>query len=144
MKIYTLGALPQELYPGVGGKAKGLDFLARHGHRCIKEAEMRNKPWREDEIPLMNYLSSIIRSPMDLEQKESVIDYRKEFDFVRNPLLKAACVSYAKKSREAVVAREYGLPAIVNVKGATKLLRDGDYIVMDAGKGKITARTRRT
>ena len=43
-------------------------------------------------------------------------------------------------SHGAVVAREYGLPTIVNVKGATKLLKDGDYIVMDAGKGKITLR----
>ena len=71
---------------------------------------MRNKPWREDEIPL----------------------------------LKAACISYAKRSRGAVVAREYGLPTIVNGTGATKLLKDGDYIVMDAGKGKITTPIRRT
>ncbi len=84
-----------------------LDFLAHHGHRCIKEAELRNKPWREDELPLMNYLSSIIRSPMSLTQKEAVIDYRKEFDFVKNPLLKAACISFAKRSRQAVVDREY-------------------------------------
>jgi pyruvate,water dikinase len=41
-------------------------------------------------------------------------------------------------SHGAVVAREYGLPTIVNVKGATKLLKDGDYIVMDASKGRIT------
>ena len=47
-------------------------------------------------------------------------------------------------SHGAVVAREYGLPTIVNVKGATKLLKDGDYIVMDAGKGKITTPIRRT
>ena len=81
-------------------------FLARHGHRCIKEAELRNKPWRVDEIPLMNYLSSIINSPMSLSQKEERIDYRKEFAFVRNPLLKAACIIYAKKARQAVVDRE--------------------------------------
>ncbi len=92
-----------------------LDFLAHHGHRCIKEAEMRNKPWREDEIPLMNYLSSIIRSPMDLEQKEPVTDYRKEFGFVKNPLLKAACISYAKKSREAVVDREYTKSRLIEI-----------------------------
>ena len=30
MKIYRLGTLPQELYPEVGGKAKGLDMLVRH------------------------------------------------------------------------------------------------------------------
>ena len=92
-----------------------LDFLAHHGHRCIKEAEMRNKPWREDEIPLMNYLSSIIRSPMDLEQREQVIDYRKEFGFVKNPLLKAASITYAKKARQAVVDREYTKSRLIEI-----------------------------
>ena len=86
--------------------AKYQEFLEHHGHRCIKEAEMRNKPWREAEIPLMNYLLSIINSPMSLVQKEEEIDYRKEFAFVKNPLLKAAAISYAKKSRQAVVDRE--------------------------------------
>ena len=86
--------------------AKYQEFLEHHGHRCIKEAEMRNKPWRENEIPLMNYLLSIINSPMSLVQKEEEIDYRKEFAFVKNPLLRAAAISYAKKSRQAVVDRE--------------------------------------
>ena len=40
-------------------------------------------------------------------------------------------------SHGAVVAREYGLPTIVNVKGATKLLKNGDHIVMNASKGTI-------
>ena len=31
MKIYKLGRLPEELYPLVGGKAKGLDMLVRKG-----------------------------------------------------------------------------------------------------------------
>ena len=69
---------------------------------------MRNKPWREDEIPLMNYLLSIIKSPMDLVQGgDEKIDYQKEFAFVENPLLKAAAISYAKKARQAVVDREF-------------------------------------
>ena len=40
-------------------------------------------------------------------------------------------------SHGAVVAREYGLPAIVNVKGATKHLKNGDHITMDASKGIV-------
>jgi pyruvate,water dikinase len=40
-------------------------------------------------------------------------------------------------SHGAVVAREYGLPTIVNVKGATKILKNGDYIKMDASKGTV-------
>lgn len=43
-------------------------------------------------------------------------------------------------SHGAVVAREYGLPAIVNVKGATKRLKNGDRIHMNATKGTVTIR----
>lgn len=95
--------------------AKYEDFLAHHGHRCIKEAELRNKPWREDEIPLMNYLLSIVRSPMNLSHGEETIDYRKEFAFIRNPLLKAASISYAKKARQAVVDREYTKSRLIEI-----------------------------
>lgn len=45
-------------------------------------------------------------------------------------------------SHGAVVAREYGLPTIVNVKGATQLLKNGDYIVMNATKGTINKKAR--
>jgi pyruvate,water dikinase len=40
-------------------------------------------------------------------------------------------------SHGAVVAREYGLPTIVNVKGATKILKNGDHIKMNATKGTV-------
>ena len=96
-------------------RAKYHEFLRLHGHRCIKEAELRNKPWREDEIPLMNYLSSIINSPMNLTHKEEKIDYRKKFGFIKNPLLKAASISYAKKARQAVVDREYTKSRLIEI-----------------------------
>ena len=91
------------------------DFLAHHGHRCIKEAEMRNKPWRADEMPLINYLLCIIKSPMNLVQKKDRIDYRKEFAFIRNPLLKTASISFAKKARQAVVDREYTKSQLIEI-----------------------------
>ncbi len=40
-------------------------------------------------------------------------------------------------SHGAVVAREYGLPTIVNVKAATKVLKNGDRIRMNATKGTV-------
>ena len=95
--------------------AKYQDFLAHHGHRCIKEAEMRNKPWRADEMPLINYLLCIIKSPMNLVQKEENIDYRKEFAFIKNPLLKSASISFAKKARQAVVDREYTKSRLIEI-----------------------------
>lgn len=91
------------------------DFLARHGHRCIKEAEMRNKPWRDDQLSLMHYLASIIKAPKDLVQKEEKIDCRKAFAFIGNPLLKAAAVAFAKRSRQAVVDREYTKSRLIEI-----------------------------
>ncbi|WP_248929829.1 phosphoenolpyruvate synthase [Paenibacillus hamazuiensis] len=37
----------------------------------------------------------------------------------------------------AVVAREYGLPAVVGIDGATKLIRDGDRIRLDGTRGYV-------
>lgn len=117
-------------------------FLSRHGHRCIKEAEMRNKPWRDDSISLMKYLQSIIRSPMNLTQHEESVNLSQEFAFIKNPLLKAASVSYAKKARQGVVDREHTKSQLIQIIDlfkqqyavladlmvANKLLPDADLI----------------
>jgi pyruvate,water dikinase len=42
----------------------------------------------------------------------------------------------------AVIAREYGLPAVVGVENATKLIRDGDRIRVNGGEGYVTRLTR--
>ena len=86
--------------------ARYQEFLKHHGHRCIKEAEMRSKPWREDPVSLMNYLLSIMRSPGSLVPTDEKIDCRKEFAFIRNPLLRAAAIYYGKQCRQSVVDRE--------------------------------------
>ena len=40
-------------------------------------------------------------------------------------------------SHGAVVAREHGIPAVVGVKDATRLLREGETIEVDGGAGEI-------
>ena len=112
---FSAGELLEFIKNDADVNAKYQDFLARHGHRCIKEAEMRNKPWREDELPLMNYLQSIINSPMKLVQSEEKIDLRKEFAFIRNPLLKRASIVFAKRARQAVVDREYTKSQLIQI-----------------------------
>jgi len=37
----------------------------------------------------------------------------------------------------AIVAREYGLPAVVNVKDATRLIYEGQAIVVDGNRGRV-------
>ena len=43
-------------------------------------------------------------------------------------------------SHPAVVAREYGLPAVVGVSGATELISDGQILEVDGASGTITIR----
>lgn len=45
-------------------------------------------------------------------------------------------------SHSAVVAREYGVPAVLQVKGATTVLRTGDVLTIDGTRGTVT-RTRK-
>jgi pyruvate,water dikinase len=40
-------------------------------------------------------------------------------------------------SHSSIVAREYGLPALANVKDATKLLKDGDRVRLDANNETV-------
>lgn len=43
-------------------------------------------------------------------------------------------------SHTAIVAREYGLPTVVGVKGATSLVRDGQPLTVDGGTGRVWMR----
>lgn len=38
----------------------------------------------------------------------------------------------------AIVAREYGIPAVVGTHGASRILKDGDRVLVDGTEGKVT------
>jgi pyruvate,water dikinase len=40
-------------------------------------------------------------------------------------------------SHGAIVAREYGIPAVVNVPGLLTVLKDGELIAVDGDEGKV-------
>lgn len=40
-------------------------------------------------------------------------------------------------SHGAIIAREFGLPAVANVAGATRLLKDGEQVAVDASRGEV-------
>ena len=41
-------------------------------------------------------------------------------------------------SHGAIVAREYGIPAVANIPGATRIIKDGQQIKVDGNKGKVS------
>ena len=40
-------------------------------------------------------------------------------------------------SHGAIIAREYGIPAVANVRQATRLLQEGERVAVDARKGEV-------
>ena len=57
------------------------------------------------------------------------------------PLFAAACAVVTETggvlSHAAVVAREYGIPAVLNVASATRLIRDGQLVEVDGSQGIV-------
>ena len=45
-------------------------------------------------------------------------------------------------SHASTIAREYGLPALANVKNATRLLKTGDRVRLDASGGRVVRQAR--
>jgi pyruvate,water dikinase len=46
-------------------------------------------------------------------------------------------------SHGAIVAREYGIPAVANLPGILNALRDGDSITVDGSAGRVMRSVRR-
>ena len=44
---------------------------------------------------------------------------------------------YHLMTHGAIVAREYGIPAIVGIENVTKIFKTGDVITIDGGQGNI-------
>jgi pyruvate,water dikinase len=43
-------------------------------------------------------------------------------------------------SHGAIIAREYGLPAVANIPGITTSVRDGEIVELDAASGEVRRR----
>jgi pyruvate,water dikinase len=83
-------------------------FLKRHGHRAIREAEMRNRSWRDDEESLMNYLKSVIMSGAEEKNKVKSVDAKIAAILdEQKGLLRWILKGIIGQSRKGVVCREY-------------------------------------
>ena len=68
---------------------------------------------------------------MDERNKQN--DRRAE----KNKAVRTSLKTSTKKVRTAVIAREYGLPAVVGVEHATELIRDGQRIRVHGTDGYV-------
>ncbi len=91
-------------------------FMKRHGHRAIREAELRSKSWHMDEIALCSYLKSIIASGTQEVKKikPSGGNIEALLDGVSAKLQRILKV-LVKQSRKGVVNREYSKSRCIKV-----------------------------
>jgi pyruvate,water dikinase len=85
----------------------------------------------------------LVRSPQDFGKvKRGDILVVPVIDPGMAPLFAVAAGLVAEMggtlSHGAIMVREYGLPAIVNVQGITRLVADGDRIAVNAETGTVT------
>lgn len=99
------------------------NFLFRHGHRSIREAELRSKAWKDDEQSLMEYIRIVIASGA----KETECD-REQWKKNRDALLEGKKTSAKKtlsflidQARKGVRDREYTKSGIIKVIDVFKL-----------------------
>ena len=74
-----------------------------------------------------------------MEEGDVLVSYMTRPEFV--PLMKKACAIVTNEggitSHAAIVSRELGKPCIIGTQVATKVLKDGDLVEVDANKGIV-------
>jgi phosphohistidine swiveling domain-containing protein len=117
-------------------------FLMRHGHRCVRESELREKPWEEDQVQLMSMVQATVRAGRPesrkqpdagvLERQLSVLSGTQRFFIrmlrprirkavVRREQTKSASIKMVHEIRKAY--RRYGESLV-----AAGLLEDPDQV----------------
>ena len=106
---YSLEELAVYLKSCGGDTRRDLDaFLIRHGHRAIREAEMRSRSWHSDELSLCNYIKSVIASGTEESTKERTADANIEKILEGSRGISRMALKYIiGQARKGVVSREF-------------------------------------
>lgn len=96
-------------------------LIDRHGHRCIREAELREKSWEEDPVQLFNLIikrfqAGDIEATRENSYKENYAEIVNKSGLVKGFLLK----KIIPKAREAVGRREYTKSLAVKIQQRIK------------------------
>lgn len=92
-------------------------FLNKHGHRSIRESELRNVGWKDDELGLMSYLKSVLQTKGTEKEKEgpsaeeSINDVLKPYKGLKRKALKYLI----KEARNGCRNREYSKSRMILV-----------------------------
>ncbi len=84
-------------------------FMQRHGHRCIRESELRSPGWKDDEDGFVSHLLTIIKSMANYKQKEKKDGPNNVEIFLSDyyGLKRLALRAFINGSRKGCRVREY-------------------------------------
>lgn len=82
-------------------------FYRRHGHRAIREAEMRSQSWHMDKESLCSYLKSVIASGAQDAEKPHALQTDPEILSGQTGSLRKLMGYLVKQARRGVVHREF-------------------------------------
>ncbi len=100
---------------GAAGEAFGR-FLARHGHRCIREAEFRVKDWGEDPLSLMPTLQKLAAD--GIRERPRGGDGAADALFARYPSINRRAFNWAiRHARTGVWNREHTKSLVIKIQG---------------------------
>ncbi|MGN0818191.1 MAG: PEP/pyruvate-binding domain-containing protein [Candidatus Coproplasma sp.] len=88
------------------------EFIRKHGHRSIKEAELRSKAWKNDRKSLVKNLRTVMQNDGTVSAQPFDMD---EFLKSYKGKGKGALKFLAPRARQAVVDREYSKSLIIKV-----------------------------
>ena len=106
---YSSGQLAEYLKTCGPKSQKAMDaFMKRHGHRAIREAEIRSRSWHADEASLCNYLKTVIATGAEEKPKTKMVD--QNIDAMLNSfqgMLRRILAYIVGQARRGVVCREF-------------------------------------
>lgn len=101
-------------------------FLNRHGHRAIREAEMRSKAWRNDNRALAEYLLTIMGSGAveEAEKTQTAETNIAEFLKTQKGLFKPLIKYVINQARKGVANREFSKARFIKIIDNFKVAYD--------------------
>jgi rifampicin phosphotransferase len=90
-------------------------FIERHGHRCVREAELREKPWEENPVQLVQMLQTLVRS--DAKDHTHDVPHKKTREILKEltPMQRVIIASFLGNARKSVARREITKSASIKV-----------------------------
>lgn len=90
-------------------------FIERHGHRCVREAELHEKPWEENPIQLVQMLQTYVRSGAKTHTHDSSHKKTQEILSGLETWQKIVIKSFLGSARISVSRREITKSASIKV-----------------------------